>query len=95
MSIRMKEKYFKGHSKSNVLTKDDPVLPGSALYDERAELQRQYRAGELTKVAYETGLKALFKKMKSKKPSAEIVMEVHHGDLVVMHGPNLQKYYEV
>jgi alkylated DNA repair dioxygenase AlkB len=33
--------------------------------------------------------------MKSKKPTALIVMEVHHGDLVVMHGENLQRYYEV
>jgi alkylated DNA repair dioxygenase AlkB len=25
----------------------------------------------------------------------EIKMELNHGDLVVMHGENLQKYYEV
>ncbi|KAL1956755.1 hypothetical protein VTO42DRAFT_6808 [Malbranchea cinnamomea] len=103
MSVRMKDKYFRGYtSRANNKTgtqyikplNQDPILPGCALYGERRELERLYRDGHISKEQYDSQRVELLEKVNRKEASPLIVIELHHGDLVVMHGENLQKYYE-
>lgn len=94
MKIRMKEKYFKGCSARKIPTKGDPVLPGSSMYEERAELARKYRDGEVEKAEFDSQLQKIFAKP-TRKAQPTIEMQLRHGDLVVMHGEKLQKYFEV
>ena len=95
MSIRMKDKYYNGCGASKKPLVDDPILPGCAKYDEKEALQKQFRDGSITANEYESGRKEILSTLKRKEASPFCVMELNHGDLVVMHGPNLQKYYEV
>ncbi|RJE26901.1 hypothetical protein PHISCL_00813 [Aspergillus sclerotialis] len=94
MLIRMKYKYFNGCSKAKKLLDDDPVLPGCQLEDQRRELKRQLNRGAITRKEYERRRQEGSKKCRATEASPFIKMELHHGDLVVMHGENLQKYYE-
>lgn len=95
MLIRMKYKYFNGCSKAKKLLDDDPVLPGCQLEDQRKELKEQLNRGAITRKEYERRRQEGSKKCRATEASPFIKMELHHGDLVVMHGENLQKYYEV
>lgn len=99
MSIRMKDKYFNGFTSkqtANIRPLDnDPFLPGCARYTEKIELRRRLQAGEITQATYEFELKELLRTISKKEASPCIVMELQHGDLAVMHGESLQKYYEV
>lgn len=98
MYIRMKDKYYKGFTGSGFNIRplnNDPILPGCARYDEKVELLRRFRAGEMTKQQYDKDLLELLKTITKKEASPTIVMDLYHGDLMVMHGELLQKYYEV
>lgn len=97
MLIRMKSTYYWGRSKKGVIVADDPVLPGCYNYEKRLNLkslkgkvsQQEYK--KLEAEAYH------FEKKKGKGLDAEpcITMTVKHGDIIVMNGAALQKYYEV
>jgi hypothetical protein len=96
MFLRMKTKYFTGlHQTGNVVNilKDDPVLPGCLLYDSRKALKERYEQGSLTEHEYDEERHKILKSSADSFPP--IKMELHHGHMVVMHGGNLQKYYEV
>ncbi|KAJ5388567.1 hypothetical protein N7509_011108 [Penicillium cosmopolitanum] len=95
MFLRMKTKYFTGlHQTGNGinLLKDDPVLPGCLLYDSRRALKEQYEQGLLTELEYDEGRRKILKSTSDSFP--RIKMELHHGHMVVMHGADLQRYYE-
>ena len=94
MKIRMKEKYYRGFSALRIPTKGDPVLPGCHMYEERAALAERYRDGEIDKDEHDSQLLKTVPRANGNPPTT-IEMQLHHGDLVVMHGENLQKYYEV
>ncbi|EEH17663.2 hypothetical protein PABG_00226 [Paracoccidioides brasiliensis Pb03] len=107
MSIRMKAKYYHGCSRAGKLVVDDPVLPGCLMYEQRVELQRKLKDGEISLSHYEDSLQRLLKRKAKRKHDEEqmdgvnkkesspfCVLQLNHGDMVVMHGPNLQKYYE-
>lgn len=100
----MKSKYYHGHggigvrakAKEYRLLRDDPVLQNCKHEDERRTLKQQYEAGEITQAQYDDARTQLFQKDKKHgKPPILIDMHLKHGDLVVMHGGELQKYYEV
>lgn len=100
----MKSKYWQGHSglgsgskaKEYRLLRDDPVLQNCRHEDERRELKRQYDAREITQAQYDEARTQIFQTDKKLgKPPVLIDMHLKHGDLVVMHGGELQKYYEV
>lgn len=89
----MKYKYYFGCSKLKNPIADDPVLDHCWEHDRRARLKEQRMRGEITEEAYAAQRRALIGH--KREPPTLVKMDVHHGDLVVMHGENLQKYYEV
>lgn len=92
----MKYKHYHGFSKARKLLDDDPVLQGCRFESERRTLKEQFKTGEITKDGYDTLRRAvLFKHSRNGEASPIIKMTLNHGDLVVMHGESLQKYYEV
>lgn len=104
MRIRMKAKYYHGHgiagakakAKDCKLLRDDPVLQNCKHEGERQALKEQYDAGEITRAQYDEARTKIFQQDKKYgQPPILIDMHLKHGDLVVMHGAELQKYYEV
>ena len=98
MNFRMKAKYWLAQS----LTPEtyDPELPvrtGSQAYKLRNAANEHFKAGRLAD--YKAAKKELFhgKKSETKKKNAPTVLtlELKHGDMVVMHGADIQKFYEV
>jgi hypothetical protein len=95
MLIRMKYKYYNGFSKAKKMLDDDPVLAGCQLEEHRRELKDKLDSGTITRQDYERRRQEASKKCRGGEASPFIKMELHHGDLVVMHGEKLQKYFEV
>lgn len=95
MMIRMKYKYYNGFSRAKKVLDDDPVLCGCQLEELRRELKGKLTSGEITKTEYERQMQETCKKRRGSEAHPFIKMELHHGDLVVMHGEKLQKYFEV
>lgn len=95
MKFRMKAKYYHGYTKSkNNLLADDPVLPNCHNEERRRSLKADFEAGKIDQERYNEERKKL-PISKSREAPAMIKLELNHGDIVVMHGENLQKYYEV
>lgn len=101
MFVRMKYKYFNGSTRRaepkqiGTLLQDDPVLKDCMFENERRTLKEEFDAGEISQDEYDDSRRALWMGRKGKEAPVTIKMELHHGDLVVMHGEYLQKYYEV
>ncbi|KAJ6110661.1 hypothetical protein N7486_002896, partial [Penicillium sp. IBT 16267x] len=95
MKIRMKDQYYNGQSKRGVLLKDDIILPNCTNENQRQKWKEQRENGTITKEVYDLRRTALFRKqgLTGEAPT-QIQLTLHHGDLVVMHGEHLQKYYE-
>lgn len=94
MTIRMKAKFYNGFNKSRTLLQDDPVLPGCANEDERRDLKQRLINGEITQQEYDKVRQGMVKGRCADAPVL-LKMQLNHGDMVVMHGENLQQYYEV
>ncbi|KAJ5317659.1 hypothetical protein PENANT_c004G03288 [Penicillium antarcticum] len=100
MLIRMKYKYFNGYTRKadnksiGTLLQDDPVLKDCMFESERKALKQELHDGEISQDEYDSSRRALSKGRRGKEAPTTIKMELHHGDLVVMHGEKLQKYYE-
>ncbi|KAI9802588.1 MAG: hypothetical protein M1833_001662 [Piccolia ochrophora] len=97
MHLRLKQKHFLGMTKANVLeTKNEPV-PGCLLYEERKALfdARKNLSEEQLNLRVEN-LKARLKMEFKSRRNAPIAlsMQLKHGDIVIMHGAEMQKYYE-
>lgn len=95
MFIRMKYKYYHGFSRAKKLLDDDPVLPGCVSHRERQELKDRFLKSEINKAEYDELRWGVLKKSRNGEASPIIKMELNHGDMIVMHGEELQKYYEV
>ncbi|KAL4892187.1 2OG-Fe(II) oxygenase superfamily-domain-containing protein [Aspergillus ambiguus] len=94
MLIRMKYKYYNGVSRAGKLLDIDPVLPSCRMQHERQLLTEQFQRGEIARADYDILRWSTIKKTRHTEASPIIKMELNHGDLVVMHGEELQKYYE-
>ncbi|KAF3396404.1 hypothetical protein F1880_006750 [Penicillium rolfsii] len=94
MYIRMKGKYYFGVSHSNTPTPCDPVLSGCVQEEKRQSLKEDFEAGRITKDVYNKRRKAMLYRLDNKQPPKLLTLELKHGDLVVMHGAKLQKYFE-
>ncbi|PYH92964.1 hypothetical protein BO71DRAFT_400122 [Aspergillus ellipticus CBS 707.79] len=94
MLVRMKYTYYHGFSKAKKPLSDDPVLLGCDQYDQRKALKSQFTDGSLNEAAYSDLRLGILKKSRSREAPPCIKMELNHGDLLIMHGENLQKYYE-
>jgi hypothetical protein len=97
MRIRMKARHYHGCSSAGVYD-DSAPLPGCQMYEQRLGLHAdlQELKGEDGK-AYRARLKQIPKELclKSSGNAKDVLrMEVSHGDVVVMHGAGVQKYYE-
>ncbi|EAS30635.2 uncharacterized protein CIMG_11674 [Coccidioides immitis RS] len=93
MLIRMKGKYFRvPEPKKKNIAPNDLVLPGCAMEKERRELKMLYENEGITCAEYWDALARLKSSRKEAKPMCSL--DLHHGDMVVMHGANLQKYFE-
>jgi hypothetical protein len=97
MRIRMKARHYHGCSNAGVYD-DSAPLPGCQMYEQRlalhADLAKLKRADGK---AYRARLKQIPKELglKSSGNAKDVLrMEVAHGDIVVMHGAEVQKYYE-
>jgi len=96
MKIRMKAKYFSGVSKSKILT-DAPPLLGCAKYDDRLAVQPELEALKaLNNGSYKKRAEEVVKKLglKSKDGKDFLDLVVGHGDIVIMHGAEIQKFCE-
>lgn len=96
MKIRMKDQYYNGQSKRGVPLKNDNVLPNCRNEKQRRKWKQQFDDGTITKQVYDRRRIVFFGKQRSTGESPiQIQIDLHHGDLIVMHGEGLQKYYEV
>lgn len=101
MLVRMKYKYYHGYSRAKKLLDEDPVLPGCKNFLWRRELKAGLLSGSIDREGYDElrreGLLSMKKGGTGGGGEATpcIKMEVNHGDLVVMTGEGLQKFFEV
>lgn len=94
----MRRNYYLGVSKRGVPIPDDPLLEGCANYEARAQLKMQYDHGEIDDDDYKRLRKEVFEKSSfSLTANAPDIIGIimYHGNTVVMHGEDIQKYYEV
>nr|POF06930.1 hypothetical protein CFP56_31554 [Quercus suber] len=107
MSLRLKSKYFVGCSKQGVLTTERPLpscLGGDAMYQRRVaaweSLQALRTSGDDENAReHQRLLKTLPKTLgvyekRNKKADDSIVIPLGHGDIVIMHGYEIQKFLE-
>ena len=96
MTIRLKKRYYE-FPKGLTLETYDPlarVIPGSRQYKERLVLNNLYRAGNMK--GFKIAKAELFRKPKNNVKNAApiLTMKLRMGDMVVMHGAEMQKYFE-
>ncbi|KAL4922811.1 hypothetical protein BDW62DRAFT_3143 [Aspergillus aurantiobrunneus] len=99
MAVRMKSRFYHGHNKplrgEKVHYADDPVLKFCANYDERLRLRTELLNGTLSEENYTKAWWDSYKESKkSVTPPDLIRIQLNHGDMVTMHGEDLQKYFE-
>ncbi|KAF2622883.1 hypothetical protein BU25DRAFT_462510 [Macroventuria anomochaeta] len=98
MRIRLKAKHHLGVSKAGVYT-DAVPLPGCCKFEERmarVDELRDLRA-TVSSGQYRNRLKQLPKELDLKtsgNASDALTMKLGHGDIIIMHGVEMQKYYE-
>ena len=101
MSFRMKAKYYLLPKTLSIETYDPtlPVLKGSQAWRLRETVNEHFRAGR--GVEYEEAKKELFtalktdKEVKKRHATSCLSLELRHGDMVVMHGGEIQRVWEV
>ncbi len=94
MSWRMKSKYFSGfvNKTRNRYDPTIPILPGCFKPEKREELNAM--ASTMTPDELTRKAKELLKGCPL-SPPVVLKMKLRHGDIMGMHGVDLQKYYEV
>ena len=95
MTLKMKERYYKGTTKGDRYDPKEPVLPGSALEQERKALNTLHTI--LTENEFEERRKKMYKDNAKKigPPPVILTMALAHGDIIIMHGAEMQKYFAV
>ena len=97
MTLRMKSRYYSGCTASQKYCPSDPVLPGCLLEEARRKLNSLY--GQISEEGFESRTDEMYKaanlKRVSKPSPVLLTMALEHGDIVIMHGGEMQKYYEV
>lgn len=94
MMIRMKATYYSGKSRAGKYDPLAPVLPGCKGYEERVKLNSLYE--KVSEEAFEQARAEVYKKIgRIGSPPVLLTMQLNHGDMVVMNGGEMQKYYEV
>ena len=111
MTLRMKSRYYTGLTGGGTYSPSDPVLPGCRLEGKRkklnslygqisseafdAEVEKMYKeAKNEVKKGARKGVEDGDENDSGINPTL-LSMMLEHGDIVVMHGAEMQKYYEV
>ncbi|KAI9756288.1 MAG: hypothetical protein M1815_003872 [Lichina confinis] len=91
MSFRMKRTHYTGFSKSGVFKGDGAPVRGCLNYETRKTL---YEAGDsLSAQEREEKINEL-RGGRQGNANPAVTLQLKHGDMVIMHGANIQKYYE-
>ncbi|KAF2703790.1 hypothetical protein K504DRAFT_391765 [Pleomassaria siparia CBS 279.74] len=97
MRLRMKARHYNGMSNAGVYD-DTPPLPGCVAYEARLEAQKHLAHIKATNSSvYRASLKTIPKQLGLKSGGTArdaITLTLAHGDIVIMHGEGIQKYYE-
>ncbi|KAF2656445.1 hypothetical protein K491DRAFT_757547 [Lophiostoma macrostomum CBS 122681] len=96
MRIRMKGKYFNGVSRGDTYN-DKPPVPLCKAYHERMRLVNELAVLKATDTkAYKARLKKIPKELGLNRGTAKDALDLTlgHGDIVIMDGEDLQKFYE-
>ena len=90
----MKFKYYSGFVNRNRERYDPsiPILPGCFRFEKRIELNAM--VGTMTPTELTQKAKELLKGCPL-SPPVVLKMKLRHGDIMGMHGVDLQRYYEV
>ena len=94
MTFKMKDRYYKGLTKTGKYDPKEFVPPGAALEEERKELNKLY--GTIPNADFDALRRKMYtdNKDKLKKPSPVMVtVKLLHGDMIIMNGPEMQKFY--
>lgn len=102
MALRMKNKYYSAHRLMNLKTTYDPmrpVIPGMQGWEDRMRLNELF--GKVNQKEFDKAKERFFQNIRSGKygksgtPSPVIKLKLKHGDITVMDGKSLQKYFVV
>jgi hypothetical protein len=96
MTFRMRKIYYDALKTMTEYDPKAPVLPGSPFEKERKELQKKFET--LPRPEFDKLAKAFMKEYRSSQkrdPPPVVTLKVLHGDIVVIHGKQLQQCYEV
>lgn len=100
MKLRMKDKWFSAKAlKINTYDPTAEVIPGMQGWEDRLELNNLYRL--VSDKEFNAAKKKFFKNVvdekygKSGKSPVVVTLKLKHGDITVMDGRQLQKYFEV
>ncbi|KAI9788744.1 MAG: hypothetical protein M1816_006601 [Peltula sp. TS41687] len=95
MSFRMKKAPWSGFSKGGNYQRDEEPLPGCRLYEKRKELYdmrgNEDNQSQIRRIVL---MNEIGRGAPPGYAPIVIKMILKHGDLLVMHGANIQKYYE-
>lgn len=95
MVVRLKDKYYRGRTAGNKLIDDDPVMVSCEEYEQRMALKHEFDNGSITLEEYNQRRSQIYKTIRRREAHPIIELDIEHGDLVIQHGEDLQKYYEV
>lgn len=96
MSFRMKKRHYLGFSKSGVYQMDQEPMPGCLEYERRLELYRnRYTISDAHRTSLLNEIVESATMVRVPASPQIIRTTLKHGDMIVMHGENIQQYYEV
>ena len=95
MMIRMKADYYYGLNSGGTPLKEEVILEGCENETLRKDLQNKVRTGEIGRDEYDRLRKKHLRRPRTTHGVVKMTLYLHHGDIVVMDGVFLQKYYEV
>ena len=92
MYFRMKRTHYTGLSRSGIFKGDVPPLIGCRHYNERLEL---YQGGDSVTPQRRQEIMSLLRQSKNNNAPPDITITLKHGDMLIMHGADIQRCYEV
>ncbi|KAI4104070.1 MAG: hypothetical protein L6R37_003476 [Teloschistes peruensis] len=96
MTIRMKGKYYLGATGNNLKTYDpnQEIVEGCVAPEYREYMNENWSSWTSKKQTTEFGILKSMRPGNSLSPPVVFKTTLAHGDYIVMHGDDLQKYYE-
>ena len=97
MRWRLKMRYWSGFKDKACKHYDpiQPIRPGCRKPEERRKLNELAKTASTAELDAAAQVALAFAKGESKTPPVVLELELRHGDYMVMHGADMQVYYEV